>query len=319
MTACRLMLRRRPTYLRVVVTGRCPLACRYCHAEGDRMPMELKLRPAGLPCADLAGLFRVAARAGVRKVKLLGGEPLVRGDLPDVVRALRAAMPAGDLSLITSGAADADRLQAAFDAGLDRANLTIHGWSEAAFARRGGNGRLHVRRGRILDILLAGGRKLKVNYVYSGRHDDADLAGLLVYAAGRPMVVNVLDNLDDPTGGLAKVQAALQRVHGQWDRAEIDLDADSMDAAILHWDDGLKVEIKTRRLGDMAPWSHCETCPVRSRCGEGIFAVRTVSDGSLRLCMDRPDLTLPLADIVRRDGVEAGAAAWDRFMTEALQ
>lgn len=282
------------------------------------MPSDDGRRPAGLPCEDLARLLEVAARAGIRKVKLLGGEPLVRPDLPEVIRRLRLSLPRGDLSMITSGAANPARMAEAFAAGLDRANLTIHGWSLEAFARRGGTAALHARRHSVLDLLLARDRKLKVNYVYGGTKDDADLGGLLRFATGRPMVVNVLNDLGNPEVTLGTVLGAVKRVHGPWERAVADVDPDSLDAAHLHWADGLAVEVKTTRLGEFAPWRHCLGCDARARCREGIFAIRFTTDGSLRLCMDRPDLRLPLAEVVRREGVEAGAVAWRDFIEEAM-
>jgi pyrroloquinoline quinone biosynthesis protein E len=94
-----------------VLTGGCPLRCGYCHMEGD-------LRGAAhgreLTTDEWVGLLQAALRNGIRKVKLLGGEPFRRPDLERIIAAVRAAAPEVDLSVITSGVANPDRLDAAF-------------------------------------------------------------------------------------------------------------------------------------------------------------------------------------------------------------
>ena len=89
-----------PSYLRVIVNARCSLACGYCHQEGD----PSSTAAGGLPLEVLAGLSLASLQVGVRKLKLLGGEPLLRPDLPALIASLRAADPVLDISLITGGA-----------------------------------------------------------------------------------------------------------------------------------------------------------------------------------------------------------------------
>lgn len=114
-------------YLRIVVTPRCSLACSYCHMEGDPASGD----PGSV--SFLAAVTRVAYAEGFDKFKLLGGEPLLRADLGALIGAMRATAPRADLSRVTAGVAPKGRLEAAFAAGLDRANLSIHGWSFPAF------------------------------------------------------------------------------------------------------------------------------------------------------------------------------------------
>ena len=296
-----------PSYLRVVVNARCSLACTYCHQEGDPATAALD----GLPTGVLIEALRVGLRQGVRKLKFLGGEPLLRRDLPEVIAALRAEDDALDISLITGGVAPVPRLAACFDAGLSRANLSIHGWSPAAFAARTGKGdRAWALRQETLAMLRARGRPLKVNFVWRGIADDADLGGLLEAMAGAPVLVSVLDDLSQPQLGPADVHAAAVRLRGAPARRWAEPDPHSLPTLRLAWDDGLQVEIKDHALGDVAPWSACATCPVRARCREGISALRLSHDGLLRPCMDRPDLSLPLRTLLEAHGPGAAGAAW---------
>lgn len=300
-------------YLRVVVTARCSLACAYCHAEGDRATDGAA---GGLPLDELVPMLRAGVANGVRKLKFLGGEPLLRRDLPAIIAGVRADAPHLDLSLITGGAVDPDRLDACFDAGLDRANLTIHGWSPEAFAARTHRPQGWASRARNLERLLDRKRFLKLNYVWRSPDDDADLAGLLAWAHDRPVVVGLLDDL---TRGLGPrpLLAALVRLRGRWAHARPEPDPASLPTLRLHWSDGLEVEVKDHRLGEIAPWRACAACPARARCGEGIHALRLTHTGRLQPCMDRPDLGADLRAAVRRGGEAEAVAAWSSFLTEA--
>jgi cyclic pyranopterin phosphate synthase len=293
-----------PSYLRVVVTARCSLACAYCHQEGD----PATAMAGGLDTERLLALLDVALDQGIRKLKLLGGEPLLRRDLPAVIAHLRGRAPHLDLSLITGGAVDPARLDACFDAGLSRANLSVHGWSLEAFRARTARGApQHAQRQRVLEALLRRGRFLKLNYVWRGPADDADLAGLLDHAAGLPVVVSVLDDLSDPGLSAAQVLAALTRLRGLAAASALEEDPHSLSTLRLRWSDGLEVEVKDQRLGAVAPWSPCGACPARARCREGIWALRLSHDGRLRPCMDRPDLGVDLLGALGRG---AAAGTW---------
>lgn len=299
------------SYLRVVVTPRCTLACSYCHAEGD---VAADPSAGGLPLDELVALVRVGIARGVRKVKLLGGEPLLRRDLPDLLAGI--VTPGVDVSLITSGAADPARLDAAFAAGLGRANLSIHGWGPDAFAERTRRPNAYALRAANLERLLGRGRFLKLNYVWRSPADDADLAGLLAWAVGRPVVVAVLDELTLGLGH-APLQQALLRLRGPWAELRAEPDPHSLPTRRLRWADGLEVELKDHRLGEVAPWTSCAGCPRRARCGEGIHALRLSHAGALRPCMDRPDLGVDLRSALREGGPDAAEAAWAGFLEAA--
>lgn len=297
---------RTPTYLRVVVTARCSLACSYCHQEGD----PATGLAGGLPTSTLLGLLDTALDQGIAKLKFLGGEPLLRRDLPMVIGHLRRRAPALDISLITGGAVDSGALSACFDAGLSRANLSIHGWSAQAFRERTARGdAAWSRRQAILEALLDRGRPLKLNFVWRGFHDDEDLRALLRFASSKRVVVSVLDDLGAPNLGPSDVIDAVVRTHGPAAARAVEPDPHSLPTLRLRWKSGLEVEIKDHHLGEVAPWAPCAACPVRARCREGIFALRLSHDGQLRPCMDRPDLSLNLMDALQRGDAHQ---SWDR-------
>jgi cyclic pyranopterin phosphate synthase len=107
--------------LRVSVTDRCNLRCTYC------MPEEVVFmdRAELLSFEEIARFVRVAAPLGIDKIRLTGGEPLMRRDLPRLVRLLNDFGGVRDLGLTTNGLLLADQAQALYDAGLRRINISL--------------------------------------------------------------------------------------------------------------------------------------------------------------------------------------------------
>ncbi len=315
-----------PTYLRVVITTRCPLRCHYCHGEGEQ-----RTRREVLTLDALRAVLSAAVAAGVRKIKFLGGEPLVSPHLPAILHHLSDLDRTLDLSVITGGAIPLRRLDAAIAAGLGRANMTMHGYTWEAFrARPWVSGTPthsiapHTRvqyewRQAVLQRLLEWGRPLKVNYVYRGPQDEPDLQALLDDLAGTRAVVGVLDDLGNPQFSHHTILETLRRLRGEWVRQWRDPDPHSLPTTHLLWSDGLRVEVKTSQLGRVAPWRACRTCPAQTRCREGIFALRLNSEGRLRTCMDRPDLGCDLAAPARTGDVEAVVHRWRTWVLEQLE
>jgi len=306
---------RRPTYLRVVAWTGCPMRCPYCHKEGDSAVGNGRDNPSSdvlIRCLEAAHL------AGIQKFKLLGGEPLARPDLPVVVAHLRAAAPTADISLITSGAVAPGRAVAALAAGMDRINVSIHGWTPQAFALRGGTAHRARQRATLLDLLDQRGLRPKLNYVYTGSGDHEDLAELLRWLRDRRATLSVLDDLNDPLASAQSIVALLRRLLGPWVTQEQEEDPHSLPTTILRFVDGLRVEVKSAQLGAYAPWGMCSTCPFRSDCREGTFALRLTADGRLLPCMHRPDQAIDLA-AVAKESVQTAANAMDGWITGLLR
>src|SRR5881392_2085196 len=107
--------------LRISVTDRCNLRCTYCMPE-DVVFLD---RAELLSFEEIAHFVRVAAPLGIDKIRLTGGEPLMRRDLPRLVRLLAAIDGIRDLGMTTNGILLADQAQALYDAGLRRINISL--------------------------------------------------------------------------------------------------------------------------------------------------------------------------------------------------
>src|SRR4051812_738522 len=106
--------------LRISVTDRCNLRCSYCMAE-DVVFMD---RNELLSFEEIAHFVRAAVPLGIDKVRLTGGEPLMRRDMPRLVSLLSAIDGIRDVGLTTNGILLADQAQALYDAGLRRINIS---------------------------------------------------------------------------------------------------------------------------------------------------------------------------------------------------
>ncbi len=153
--------RRIHTNLRISVTDRCNIRCFYC------MPETVHFLPRAeiLTYEEIERLVRVVAQMGVNKLRVTGGEPLVRAELPRLIEMLAAVPCIRDIALTTNGILLAEQAQALKDAGLGRLNISLDGLSEQTFRR------ISRREGldRVLDGIFAAKRagfeKIRLNAV----------------------------------------------------------------------------------------------------------------------------------------------------------
>ena len=138
-------LGRRHTNLRISITDRCNIRCFYCMPDEN---VRFLPRRDILTFEEIERFVRAVALAGVNKVRLTGGEPLVRAELPRLVERLASIPGIDDIALTTNGILLADQAQALNDAGLTRINISLDALTEETFRR--------IARRDGLDRVLAG-------------------------------------------------------------------------------------------------------------------------------------------------------------------
>lgn len=165
---------RRATDLRVSVTDRCNFRCRYCMpADGLAWMPKQQL----LTFEEIARVVGVLVESGVVSVKVTGGEPLVRRDLPRLVRMLRRLDPSLDLSITTNGYLLADAAAELAAAGLDRVTVSCDSLLRHRFAEMTLRDALHRVLEGIAAAAAAGLSPVKVNcVVIAGQNDDEVVA-----------------------------------------------------------------------------------------------------------------------------------------------
>jgi cyclic pyranopterin phosphate synthase len=266
---------RRPiTYLRISVTDRCNLRCVYCMPE-EGLPWIPK--PEILTYEEIEHVVRAAAAIGVRSIRLTGGEPLVRRDLPRLVALLDAIPGIEDIALSTNGILLEQQLPALVAAGLRRANISLDTLREDRFfaiARRRGLDR--VLRG--IDAAIAAGLEpIKINcVVMRGRNDD-ELLHMAELTRERPIFVRFIEvmpveeNLDLQRDTYVSADEMLARIRESDELVPVDGPQGNGPARYFAFPGARGA------VGVISPLSHdyCERCN----------RVRLTADGRLRLCL----------------------------------
>ncbi len=181
---------RQLTYLRVSVTDRCNLRCVYCLPEDAEFPFGDRdfLSPS-----EIETLVGTLVRLGIRRVRLTGGEPLVRKDLLEIVRRIKALPGVEDLSLSTNGT-ELERLAPALKAaGLDRVNVSLDTLDPEEFARIARRGALEqVWRG-VEAALDAGLAPVKLNSVLLADGKLEEIERLAELTLDKPLSVRFIE------------------------------------------------------------------------------------------------------------------------------
>ncbi|PZR56007.1 MAG: GTP 3',8-cyclase MoaA [Candidatus Meridianibacter frigidus] len=274
------------TYLRVSVTDKCNLRCIYCMPEAG-LPWLPKVDV--LSYEEITVLARAAASAGVRSVRISGGEPLIRRDIANLVANLRAIPEIEDISLSTNGLLLAEQAEALRAAGLDRVNVSLDTLREERFfeiARRPGLDRVLAG---IDAASEAGISPVKVNcVVMRGRNDDElmDFARLTMQREVYVRFIEVMpvhENLGMQRDAYISADEMLERLHEVGDLQPAAGPAGNGPARYFAFPDARGA------VGVISPLSHdyCERCN----------RVRLTADGRLRLCLfgnQQLDLRTPL-------------------------
>lgn len=179
--------------LRLSVTDRCNLRCRYCMpAESYRWLPDDSL----LSDTELVRLASVFTSLGARKIRITGGEPLLRAGLDALVRQLRAIPGVEDLALTTNATRLAASAEALSAAGLDRITVSLDTLVPERMRRMARHDRLGAVVGGIDAARAAGFRALKTNTVVIRDENDDELADIVRFAAARGIEPRFIEYMD---------------------------------------------------------------------------------------------------------------------------
>lgn len=263
-------------YMRLSVTDLCNYRCRYC------MPEEgVCKRPHGdiLSVEELAEIGSAAVRCGIKKIRLTGGEPLVRRGILDICRQLRAISGLEELCLTTNGALLPELAKPLREAGVDRVNISLDTLRPDRFAAM-------TRMGRLSDVLdgikaaeNAGFRDLKLDTVLIGGFNDDEIGDFLALTQKHSWEVRFIELM--PMGPCAA-----------WDSScFLPVDVVLKSNSTLQKIDSRGVALRYRlpgapgTIGLISPISHdfCAACR----------RIRVTADGKLKGCLhSREELPL---------------------------
>ena len=172
---------RRVRYLRVSVTDRCNYRCTYCMPEALGKQIEFQPRSAILSFEEIERLVQVFAALGVRKIRLTGGEPMVRADLVELVRRVAAVAGIEQVVMTTNGHLLAEHADALAAAGLTGLNISIDTLDPTRFRELTGRGDLARVQAGIAAARTAG-LPVQLNTVALRGVNEGELVALARYA-----------------------------------------------------------------------------------------------------------------------------------------
>ena len=183
--------------LRISVTDRCNFRCRYC------MPVEVfgasyqfLPRKEILRFGEIERIARQFVRMGVRKLRLTGGEPLLRRDLTDLVQRLADIDGVDDIAMTTNAALLAKHAGSLKESGLDRVTVSLDALDPEVFGQMNGVGIGPEKVIAGIDAALEVGLGVKVNAVIKKGVNDREIVTLAEFARGRRIPVRMIEYMD---------------------------------------------------------------------------------------------------------------------------
>jgi cyclic pyranopterin phosphate synthase len=293
---------RQVTYLRISVTDRCDFRCVYCMAED----MTFLPKREVLSFEEIETIAEAFIARGVTRLRLTGGEPLVRRDIMDLVRSLGRHLDGGgleELTLTTNGSQLAKHAGALAAAGVRRVNISLDTLDAERF-------RAITRRGRLEDVLAgieaarAAGLAVKINMVAMRGVNEDEIAPMMEWAHGHGMGLTLIEGMPLGEVGIDRVDTYLP-LRELRDRLAERYTLEKLDHRTGGPARYARIAETGGILGFITPMSHnfCETCN----------RVRLTATGQLFLCLGQED-QVNLRDALREGGLEALDAALDQGM-----
>ena len=262
--------------LRVSVTDRCNFRCFYCLPHGS--PEETAPKEALLTYEEITAAVEVFASLGVEKVRLTGGEPMLRRDIETLVAKLARVEGVRDLALTTNGFNLAERAAGLKAAGLDRVTVSLDSLRRASFTEMTGVDMLS----RVLEGIRAAQRvgltPVKVNAVVVRGHNEGEVADFAAFAREHGVGVRFIEYMPLDSG------------HG-WSRERVVSGAEIRQAINERFPMVARrgergSETATRyRFADGAPGEVGIIAPVTEPFCGACSRIRLTADGQIRTCL----------------------------------
>jgi len=292
---------RRITYVRMSVTDRCDLRCRYCMAER----MTFLPRKDVLSLEEIVELSDIFIARGVRRIRLTGGEPLVRKGVDQLVSSLGKRIGHGldELTMTTNGTQLTGHVQALFDSGIRRINVSLDSRDPERFRHITRRGDLEQVLGGI-EAAASAGLRIKINMVALKGINEDEFASMLRWCASQGHDLTLIETMplgeveDDRTEHYLPLSEVRESLEQEF-RLVPSIARTGGPARYFEVDElGI-------RLGMITPLTHnfCDGCN----------RIRVAATGTVFGCLGH-DQKVELREILRSGGADAVTAALDRLL-----
>ncbi len=277
-------------YLRIVLTGQCNLNCSYCHNEG----ME-KINNSIIEIDKIVMITTALYKCGIRKFKLMGGEPTLYKKLPELINELKKIGNDIDISMITNGLFEKELIAKSISSGLGRVNVSVHSWgNEETMKMVGMDENMLLKLQENLKYLKEKNVLSKVNYVYIKNQNKSELIDLINWVDNNKTVIDILNILselgieDDKYCSFDEIE---QFIYTNFNVTRVynKENVYSLPSKRLVLSKGGEVNLKITTLNSSAGFDSCKDCNAYDYCLEGIKAIRLTSNGEIQPCIYRTD------------------------------
>jgi cyclic pyranopterin phosphate synthase len=249
---------------------------------------------------DIGKIVRLATEFGVQKIKLTGGEPLLRKDIVDVVKAVNDA-GVKEISMTTNGVLLAGLARELAKAGLTRVNISLDTLDPKTFSKITGNGSLQKVMAGMEAAIDAGLDPVKLNMVMLAGLNEGEVEKIMTYASEHGAVLQLIELLDTNGGDFKRYHRGLQDIEKELSaRATSIQTRRSMHARKKYILPNGEVEV-------VRPMHNTEFC---SHCTR----LRLTADGRLKPCLMRNDNLVDLLTHIRTGDIKGARNAF----TEAI-
>lgn len=289
-------------YVRVILTEKCNLKCFFCHKEG----MDNKEKSV-LSKKELMKCLQVLYDTGIRKFKFMGGEPTLFSGLEDIIKRLKEIDRNLDISMISNGTAPKEVYEEYIKAGIDRVNISLHGFDECTFTRvTKGNSKQLTQVIETIKYLRDSGKLGKVNYVLLKGENEDEFRNVIEFANREKIVLDVLNYLGMNDDEINQYRYSFDEIVSiinndfQIENIATHENMYSLNSKRLVLCGGGIINLKVNQLNEMDFLEACRSCNNKKYCIEGISAIRLTTDGIVKPCLFRDDLLYDMRSEINR-------------------
>ena len=273
-------------YLRLSVTDRCNLRCTYCMAE----QMTFLPKQQILSLEELRDMAAAFVELGIRKIRLTGGEPLIRRDIIKLVSSLTAMPGLDEVTMTTNGVLLPTMAQPLRDAGLSRLNISIDSLKADRFKQLTRVGNLHEVIEGIQAAGAVGFKKVKLNAVILAGFNDDEVIDLARFAVDQDMDISFIEEM--PLGEIDAHKRVNTQITSTSLREQLTSEFTLIDSAETTGGPSryMQVAKSKSKIGFISPMSNnfCESCN----------RVRMTAEGRLLLCLGN-EHSMDLREVIR--------------------
>ncbi len=255
------------THIRLSVTQKCNLNCPYCHREGEgdknRCDKEISV-------SEIKGIMRAASELGIKKVKITGGEPLLRNDIVEIVKEISEIEGIKDISMTTNGFFLAHFAHQLKNNGLNRINIGCDSLSSSILQKNIGN----IEKG-LKSAEDAGLNPLKINMVVLKGINESETGKMMEISKKYNAILQLIELIPTNKFFFDKFFFSLEGIEKELERKASKIFVRDVNFRKQYFVDGAVVEVVRAHLNR----NFCKNCR----------KIRITSDGFIKPCLMRDD------------------------------